>query len=211
MNLLDMRRHLDAAELNFREASLNGAVTAIDELFSVMQALVAHVAAAEGVSIEEPAATDLLSGIPELRVFAVKIAAARTVADMTDAEIDRFFAGNPKLNYDVIRARFELYQPDEADPAMVSIRIRREGPAPDTDPEALPVEPVTDFAADGQLSIIGRGRVLTGPFPFEDGTDPVGKLIRAFGKVHRIRGFERFAILKVIRKDDPVGFLIGAV
>lgn len=64
------------------------------------------------------------------------------------------------------------------------------------------------FAVDGRFRANGRGMVLTGPFPFEDGTDPIGRLIDVAGTVWEVRGVERFAILREIRKGDPVGFVV---
>lgn len=137
MNLIDMRRHLERADLDLSETGLNGMTRAIRDLFEVVGALVAHVAAAEGVSIDE------LTPPPA---------------------------------------------PLEEDPF--------EG------------EDVTDFVTDGRLHAIGRGVVLTGNSPFEDGPVPVGRLIRVNGRVWRITGVERFAILRPLRKGDPVGFVV---
>ena len=70
-------------------------------------------------------------------------------------------------------------------------------------------EPITDFEAAGQLVAPVRGRIICGFYPFDDGEPAIGQLIRVQGKIWRIRGVERFALLREVRRGDSIGFLVG--
>lgn len=72
------------------------------------------------------------------------------------------------------------------------------------------MEPVV-FANSERIEIAGRGTVLYGPYPFETGEGAMNRIISAEGKRWRVRGVERFALLREVQKGEPVGLLVLAM
>jgi hypothetical protein len=76
------------------------------------------------------------------------------------------------------------------------------------EPNVFDGEPVTDFDCTSSLMMAGRGRLYCGFYPFDDPVC-VGKLIRIGVEVLRVRGIERFALLRPVQKGDAIAFLVS--
>jgi len=84
-------------------------------------------------------------------------------------------------------------------------------PPPRVEPEEVSTfdgEPVVEFDCTSSLMMAGRGRLYCGFYPFDDPVC-VGKLIRISGEVVRVRGIERFALLRPVQKGDAIAFLVS--
>lgn len=125
MSLEAMMQQLRTVEMDLRERGHDGTVSAIHDLCDIVEALVIREAARVPLPMQgdpwpkPPAGPMLLKMVPRQ---------VPTIADLTDAELDRFFprGHGPHVGaYDrhrYTRREFEVYQPVPGQPWLYSIR-----------------------------------------------------------------------------------------